>query len=72
MKPLELIGRFVKNSSKPGWNVGDFFGGSGSTLMAAEQLDRNAFVMELDEHYASVIIRRWEEFTGRKARKMGD
>ena len=67
MKPLELIAKFMKNSSKKGWNVGDLFGGSGSTLMAAEQLERNAYVMELDEHYASVIIKRWEDFTGQQA-----
>lgn len=67
MKPLELIAKFVKNSSKQGWNIGDFFGGSGSTLMAAEQLNRNAFVMEYDEKYASVIIHRWEEYTGQQA-----
>ena len=67
MKPLDLIAKFMKNSSKRGWNVGDFFGGSGSTLMAAEQLGRNAFLMEYHEHYASVIVKRWEEFTGRKA-----
>lgn len=67
MKPLSLIAKFMKNSSKQGWNVGDLFGGSGSTLMAAEQLGRNAFVMEYDEHYASVIIKRWEDFTGEQA-----
>ena len=67
MKPLEIVGKLMKNSSKKGWNVGDFFGGSGSTLMAAEQLERNAFVMELSEHYASVIIKRWEDFTGQQA-----
>lgn len=67
MKPLELVGKLMKNSSKKGWNVADFFGGSGSTLMAAEQLERTAFIMEYDEHYASVIINRWEEFTGEKA-----
>lgn len=67
MKPIELIAKFMKNSSKKGWNVGDFFGGSGSTLMAAEQLERNAFLMEYDEHYASVIIKRWEDFTGQQA-----
>ena len=67
MKPIDLIAKFMKNSSKKGWNVGDLFGGSGSTLMAAEQLGRNAYVMEVDEHYASVIIRRWEEFTGKQA-----
>lgn len=67
MKPLDLIAKFMKNSSKQGWNVGDLFGGSGSTLIAAEQLNRNAFVMELDERYASVIIRRWEDLTGQQA-----
>lgn len=70
MKPLDLIAKFIKNSSQRGWNIGDFFGGSGSTLMAAEQLGRNAYVMEIDEHYASVIIKRWEEFTGRKAMRV--
>ena len=67
MKPLELIAKFMRNSSKKGWNVGDLFGGSGSTLMAAEQLGRNAYLMEYDEHYASVIIKRWEDFTGQQA-----
>lgn len=67
MKPLELIGRLMKNSSKKDWKVVDLFGGSGSTLMTAEQLGRKAFVMELSEQYASVIIRRWEEYTGQKA-----
>lgn len=67
MKPVDLVGKFIKNSSKQGWNVADLFGGSGTTLMAAEQLNRNAFVMEYDEHYASVIIKRWEDFTGQIA-----
>lgn len=67
MKPIELIAKFMKNSSKQGWNIGDLFGGSGSTLMAAEQLNRNAFVMEYDEKYASVIVKRWEDYTGQKA-----
>lgn len=70
MKPLELVGKLMKNSSKKGWKVGDFFGGSGSTLMAAEQLGRNAYLMEYDEHYASIIIQRWEEYTGQKATKV--
>ena len=70
MKPLELIAKFMKNSSKRDWNVGDFFGGSGSTLMAAEQLGRNAYLMEIDEHYASVTVKRWEEFTGMKAKRI--
>ncbi|MCD8348796.1 MAG: site-specific DNA-methyltransferase [Lachnospiraceae bacterium] len=67
MKPVPLIGRLMKNSSKPGANVLDPFGGSGSTLIAAEQLDRKAFLMELDEKYCDVIVRRWEEFTGQEA-----
>lgn len=69
-KPVDLIGKFIKNSSKKGWNVGDLFGGSGSTLMAAEQLGRTAFLMEYDEKYASVIIKRWEEFTGQTATRI--
>lgn len=72
MKPLELVGKLMKNSSKQGWSVGDFFGGSGSTLMAAEQLGRTAFVMELNENYASVIIDRFEQYTGQKAIKISD
>ena len=67
MKPISLVSKFMKNSSKEGWNVGDLFGGSGTTLITAEQLGRNAYVMEYDEHYASVIIKRWEEFTGQQA-----
>jgi len=70
MKPLDLIAKFIKNSSKKDWNIGDFFCGSGSTLMAAEQLGRNAYVMDIDEHYASIVVKRWEEFTGRKANRM--
>lgn len=67
MKPIELVGKLMTNSSKPGWIALDLFGGSGSTLMAAEQLSRTAFIMELDEKYCDVIIRRWEEYTGEKA-----
>lgn len=70
MKPIDLIAKFIKNSSRKSWNIGDFFGGSGSTLIAAEQLDRNAYLMEVDEHWASVIVKRWEEFTGRKAKRV--
>lgn len=67
MKPVPLIGRLMNNSSKPGWIVGDFFGGSGSTLMAAEQLGRTAYIMELDERNCDVIIQRWEAYTGKRA-----
>lgn len=67
MKPVTLIGRLMSNSSKSGWNVLDLFGGSGSTLMAAEQLGRAAFLMELDEKFCDVIVKRWEEYTGQSA-----
>ena len=71
MKPVNLVGRLMRNSSKPGWNVLDLFGGSGSTLMAAEQIGRRAFLMELDEKFCDVIVHRWEEFTGKKAVRAG-
>ena len=67
MKPVPLVGRLMNNSSKPGWTVGDFFGGSGTTLMAAEQLGRTAFLMEADEKNADIIVRRWEAYTGKEA-----
>jgi site-specific DNA-methyltransferase (adenine-specific) len=61
-KPVELIVRAVKNSSQKGNIVADFFGGSGSTLIAAEQTGRKACLMELDEKYCDVIRKRWAEF----------
>lgn len=67
MKPIGLCARAIQNSSRPSDVVADFFGGSGSTLMAAEQTGRVSFTMELDPVYCDVIIRRWEEFTGQKA-----
>lgn len=67
MKPVRLLARLIFNSSNPGSNVMDLFGGSGSTLMAAEQTGRNAYLMELDPKYVDVIIDRWEQFTGQKA-----
>lgn len=70
MKPLDLIGYQIKNSSKPGEIVLDPFGGSGSTLMACEQLGRKCRMMELDPHYVDVIIARWEKMTGKKAVKL--
>lgn len=67
MKPIELISYPLQNSSKKGDLILDPFGGSGSTLMAAEQTERTCHTMELDLHYCDVIINRWEEFTGEKA-----
>ena len=71
MKPVGLIVNEVLISSKSHSNVLDLFGGSGSTLMACEQLDRNCYMMELDPHYVDVIIQRWEKFTGCKAKLIG-
>lgn len=70
MKPVRLCGRLIKNSSKIGQIVYDGFGGSGSTLMACEQLGRKARLMELDPKYCDVIIARWEKFTGQTAEKI--
>lgn len=69
MKPIRLIGRLIANSSKPGEKVLDPFGGSGSTLIAAEQLQRVCYATELDPKYVDVIVERWETFTGKKAIK---
>ena len=54
-------------TSQPGWAVGDFFGGSGTTLMAAEQLGRTAYMMEFEPRNVDVIVKRWETYTGQKA-----
>ncbi len=62
MKPLELCGKAIANSSKPGEFVLDLFAGSGSTLIAADQLSRNTYLMELDEKYVDVIIKRFLRF----------
>ena len=70
-KPVELAIRAMQYSSRPGENVLDLFGGSGSTLIAAEQAGRKAFLMELDPLYCDVIVQRWEKFTGRKAKRSG-
>lgn len=70
MKPIPLFAYLIQNSSQEGWNVYDSFGGSGTTIMACEQLDRNGFLMELDPHYCDVIINRWETYTGKKAEKI--
>lgn len=70
MKPVALCAKAILNSSKEGQRVLDLFGGSGSTLIAAEQTGRCCYTMELDPRYADVIIRRYEEFTGNKAIKI--
>ena len=70
MKPLGLLSRLIKNSSKQGEIVLDLFGGSGSTLMSCEQLNRTCYMMELDPKYVDVIINRWETLTGGKAEKI--
>ena len=67
MKPVALIERMLKNSAKPGAIVVDPFGGSGSTLIASEQLGMSARLMELSPNYADVIVRRWQQFTGKRA-----
>jgi DNA modification methylase len=68
-KPVELASRAIEYSSKPGENVLDLFGGSGSTLIAAEMTGRTAFLMELDPLYCDVIFQRFEQFTGKKAER---
>lgn len=70
MKPIKLIARQVKNSSKVGEKVLDLFGGSGSTIITCEQLNRKCYTMEYDPKYVDVIINRWEEFTGKKVVKV--
>ena len=67
MKPVELIGEALLNSSKQDDIVIDLFGGSGSTLIACEQLKRKCYMCEIDPHYCDVIIKRWENLTGREA-----
>jgi DNA modification methylase len=69
-KPVELARRAIEFSSRPGENVLDLFGGSGSTLIGAEMTGRRAFLMELDALYCDVIVQRWEKFTGRKAERL--
>ncbi|MBX3403848.1 MAG: ParB N-terminal domain-containing protein [Phycisphaeraceae bacterium] len=69
-KPVELAKRAIEYSSKPGENVLDLFGGSGSTLIAAEMTGRRAFLMELDPLYCDVIVARYEKFSGKKAERI--
>jgi DNA modification methylase len=67
-KPVELATLAIAYSSNPGENVLDLFGGSGSTLIGCEQTERHGYLMELDPAYCDVIVTRWEEFTGKKAK----
>jgi DNA modification methylase len=67
MKPVSLLGRLMQYSSRPDDLVFDPFGGSGSTLIAAEQLGRRACLLEIDPKFCDVVVRRWEEATGQKA-----
>lgn len=70
MKPVRLIARTMRNSTRPDELVLDLFGGSGTTMIAAEQLGRRAYLMELDPRYCDVIIERWEKWTGKKAQRI--
>jgi len=69
MKPIKLLARLIRNSSRQGEMIFDAFGGSGSTLIACEQTGRVCRMMELDESYCDVIVARWESFTGSEAIK---
>lgn len=69
MKPIDLLVYLIRNSSKEKNLIIDLFGGSGSTLIAAEQTNRTCYTMELDPKYCDVIIRRWEKLTGKSAKK---
>lgn len=66
-KPAILAKWFIEKFSQEGGIIADIYGGSGSTMIACEQLNRICYMMELDQHYADVIIERWEKFTGQKA-----
>ena len=70
MKPIPLVVNACLNSSKTDDIILDTFGGSGTTLIACEQINRKARIMELDPKYVDVIIERWEQFTGEKAVKI--
>lgn len=72
MKPVDLVERAIRNSSRPGDVVLDPFGGSGTTLIAAEKSGRVARLIELDPKYADVIVRRWQDWTGQQATREAD
>lgn len=70
MKPIKMCAELIRLTSRKSEYVLDLFGGSGSTLIACEQLGRKCLMMEMDPFYASVILDRWEQFTGQKAVKV--
>jgi len=70
--PIEFPTFFIKNFTNENESVLDLFGGTGTTLIACEQLNRKCYMMELDPIYVDVIIDRWETFTGKKAEKIGE
>lgn len=72
MKPVELVEYFIGNSSKEGDIILDPFGGSGTTLIAAEKTGRIAYLCELDPKYCDVIVSRWEKYTGKSATRHGE
>ena len=71
-KPVKLFFEILSEYTKEGDNIIDLFGGSGTTLIAAEQLNRKCYMMELDPHYCDVIIARWEKLTGNKAERISN
>jgi DNA modification methylase len=72
MKPVELVERAIRNSSRPGDVVLDCFGGSGTTMIAAEKSGRQARLIELDPKYCDVIVRRWQDYSEKKATREAD
>lgn len=70
MKPIELVAGCIEDASDPGDIILDGFGGSGTTLIACEQLGRRCRIMEIDPHYCDVIISRWEKLTGKEAHRL--
>jgi DNA modification methylase len=72
MKPVELVEKAVLDGSAVNGVVLDLFGGSGTTLIACEKHNRHAYLMELEPKYCDVIVKRWEDFTGKKAELLSD
>ena len=70
LEPIRLCATLIRNSTRENENVLDLFGGSGSTLIACEQLKRKCYMMEYDPKYVDAIIQRWETLTGQQAVKI--